>query len=75
MKWLDRFKKRAPVKDERHYCQGCGGIKTRQTTLDEWDPNVFLPKGQKKITDYVKPDYTTEKVGMKSEKRKYRGNT
>jgi len=59
-------------KCEQHYCQ-CNGIKTRQATLLEFDPDMMLQKGQKKITDYI-PVETTERVGMKSDKRKYRGN-
>ena len=43
----------------------------RQTTLDEWDPNVFLHDKQKRLTEW---GMTTERVGMKSKKRKYRGN-
>ena len=72
-KWLNRFKKKEQVKCEHHYCE-CGGVKTRQTTLDEFYPDIFLPKGQKKITDYTPPEEVTERVGMKSDKRKYRGN-
>jgi hypothetical protein len=75
MKW-PWSKKEAQVKCEHHYC-GCGGVKTRQTTLDEFYPDIFLPKGQKKLTDFdpgVIPTNITERVGMKSDKRPYRGN-
>lgn len=75
MKW-PWSKKEAQVKCEHHYCE-CGGVKTRQTTLDEFYPDIFLPETQKKLTDFdpgVIPTNITERVGMKSDKRKYRGN-
>jgi len=77
MRWFERFRKKPTVKD-RSYCCQCGGKQMRQTTLDEWDPHVFRPDTQRLITEYVSDylhsDETTERVGMKSEKRKYRGN-
>ena len=75
MRWFDRFKKKADEPEcTHHYCQDCGGVKTRQTTLLEFDPHMLTPKEQKRITDYIPPKYTTERVGMQSDKRKYRGN-
>lgn len=73
MKWFDRFRKKPEVSERGHYCQ-CGGRQTRQTTLDEWDPDMFRPETQRRITDYISPDEITERVGMKSDKRRYRGN-
>tara|TARA_R100000234_G_scaffold120124_1_gene105643 strand:+ start:629 stop:850 length:222 start_codon:yes stop_codon:yes gene_type:complete len=72
MKWLDKFRKKPEVSKRRYYCQ-CGGIETRQTTLDEWDPHMFRPEKQQVIWEYI-PSETTERVGMKSDKRRYRGN-
>tara|TARA_Y100000361_G_scaffold135584_1_gene135623 strand:+ start:111 stop:344 length:234 start_codon:yes stop_codon:yes gene_type:complete len=74
MKWFERFMKKPTVDDRGYYCQCCGGKKMRQTTLDEWDPHVFRPDTQRLISDYIPTDEVTERVGMKSEKRKYRGN-
>ena len=68
MKWFERFLKK---KDDTPKCCTCGNVEMRQTTLDEWDPNVFLHDKQRKLTEW---GMTTERVGMKSEKRKYRGN-
>ena len=76
MKWFDRFRKKPEISERKQYCQ-CGGIKTRQPTLDEFDPNIFVPETQSKLTDFAPdmiPVNTTERVGMKSDKRKYRGN-
>ena len=76
MKWFDRFRKKPEISERKQYCQ-CGGIQTRQTTLDEFDPNIFVPETQSKLTDFdpdMIPVNTTERVGMKSDKRKYRGN-
>lgn len=73
MKWLDKFWKK-PQDD--FYCQ-CGGKQTRQTTLDEWDPHIFRSKTQSKLSDFdpdMFPLNVTERVGMKSDKRRYRGN-
>tara|TARA_R110002051_G_scaffold254781_1_gene313748 strand:+ start:4008 stop:4244 length:237 start_codon:yes stop_codon:yes gene_type:complete len=75
-KWLDKFWKKPATPEHKHYCQ-CGGVTTRQTTLDEWDPNIFMPETQTKLTDFdpdMIPMNVTERVGMKSGKRKYRGN-
>ena len=73
MKWFERFRKK-PTVDDRSYCCLCGGKQMRQTTLDEWDPHVFRPDTQRLISDYTPTDEITERVGMKSSKRKYRGN-
>tara|TARA_R100000808_G_scaffold5335_1_gene16330 strand:+ start:6380 stop:6604 length:225 start_codon:yes stop_codon:yes gene_type:complete len=73
MKWFERFRKK-PTVDDRSYCCQCGGKQMRQTTLDEWDPHVFRPDTQRLISDYIPTDEITERVGMKSDKRKYRGN-
>ena len=73
MKWFERFRKK-PTVDDRSYCCQCGGKQMRQTTLDEWDPHVFRPDTQRLISDYIPTDEITERVGMKSNKRKYRGN-
>jgi hypothetical protein len=73
MKWFERFRKK-PTVDDRSYCCQCGGKQMRQTTLDEWDPHVFRPDTQRLISDYTTTDEITERVGMKSSKRKYRGN-
>lgn len=73
MKWFERFRKK-PTVDDRSYCCQCGGKQMRQTTLDEWDPHVFRPDTQRLISDYTPTDEITERVGMKSGKRKYRGN-
>ena len=73
MKWFERFRKK-PTVDDRSYCCQCGGKQMRQTTLDEWDPHVFRSDTQRLITDYIPTDEITERVGMKSDKRKYRGN-
>ena len=51
-------------------CCKCGGIIMRQTTLDEFGFE-FLHPGQRRLTEW---GMTTERVGMGSEKRKYRGN-
>lgn len=73
MKWFERFRKK-PTVDDRSYCCQCGGKQMRQTTLDEWDPQVFRPASQRLISDYIPTDEITERVGMKSDKRRYRGN-
>jgi len=73
MKWFERFRKK-PTVDDRSYCCQCGGKQMRQTTLDEWDPHAFRPDTQRLISDYTPTDEITERVGMKSDKRKYRGN-
>jgi len=56
MKWPWRKGKETPPEEKspKRYCQCCGGIKTRQTTLDEFFPDIFLPEGQKKLTDFDK---------------------
>jgi|TARA_R100000081_G_C4757649_1_gene138027 hypothetical protein len=53
--------KPAPVK----YCCNCGGIKTRQTKLDEFAD--MTPESQTKLP------FMTESIGRESPPRKYRG--
>ena len=61
------FWKRDKTQEQVMYCQ-CGGIKTRQSTLDE-----FFDLTSKKQTRII--PYTTEqRIGMKGRRRKYRGS-
>jgi hypothetical protein len=62
---------------EHHLCE-CGGIKTRQTTLEEFGFE-FISESQTRLTDFDKQMFepvavTTESVGLEGETRKYRGN-
>jgi len=79
MKWPWTKSKKTPL-CEHHFC-ACGGIKSRQTTLEEFGFE-FLHPNQTKLTDFgfdfdpipIRKTDTTERIGMKSKKRKYRGN-
>jgi len=64
-KW--NFWKRDKVPTKVIYCQ-CGGIKTRQSTLDEFFD--LTPETQTRIIPYS----TEQRIGMKGRKRKYRGS-
>ena len=69
MRWLKRKRKPEPIQCQHHLCQCCGGIVTRQTTLDEFDSQMFLHKGQRLITEY-EPQEPTERIGIHGKKRK-----
>jgi len=66
MKWLW---KRNEKKCEHKLCE-CGGVKTRQTTLTEFDKKLMLQKEQTLLSDYM---YLNETVGLQGTSRKYRG--
>ena len=72
MKWLKRL--RGKEQECEHYLCQCGGKITRQTTLLEFYPDLLLHEGQRKITDWLDTEETTESVGMGSTPRKYRGS-
>ena len=65
-------KEETPIK-QMHFCCNCGGKKMRQTTLDEFMD--LTPKSQKKLPiDFDKDiEEVTERVGMGSNPRRYRG--
>jgi hypothetical protein len=55
------------VKSDEHACPYCGKHVLRQTTLSEFAD--LTPETQQRL-----PLEMTERVGMKSEKRNYRGS-
>jgi hypothetical protein len=60
-----------------HLCQ-CGGLRFRQTTLEEFGFE-FINENQTRLTDFDKQMFepvaiTTESVGKDGVPRKYRGN-
>ena len=68
MKWIREYLKKKPANE----CEAkqLTLANTRQATLEEFYPDLF---GQKSLAEFdpdMIPMHTTERVGMKSEKRR-----